>query len=153
MTLRANYSELASTAMDILMSQERYLREQFSQSNVLTISVWELLKLRISQINQCAFCIDMHSKDALSQGETLERIIGLNAWRDMPFYSETEAAILGWAESVNSGKLIDNQYYAEVVQILGEQAIVDLTIAVNAISSWNRIAKAFKSEVGRYKPK
>ena len=151
MTLRANYFGLAPKAMQILMDQENYLREQFSASETVTIMVWELVKLRVSQINQCAFCIDMHSKDALSQGETQERIIGLSAWRDMPLYSETEVAVLDWAEHLTLGKQVDDMSYQKVAQVLGEQAIVDLTIAINAINSWNQIAKTFKPEVGSYK--
>lgn len=152
MTLRANYFTLASKAIQILMDQEHYLREQFSVSETVTTSSWELVKLRVSQINQCAFCIDMHSKDALSKGESQERIIGLSAWRDMPLYSEKERVALDWAELLTLGKPADDQSYQKVVQILGEQAVVDLTIAVNAINSWNRIAKTFKPEVGSYKP-
>jgi AhpD family alkylhydroperoxidase len=152
MTLRANYFDLASKAMQILRNQESYLREQFSVSEAVTIQIWELVKLRLSQINQCAFCIDMHSKDALRQGESQERIIGLSAWRDMPFYSEAELAALDWAEHLNSGKAVDDHSYQKVVEALGEQAVVDLTIAINAILSWNRIAKTFKPEVGSYKP-
>lgn len=147
MALRVNYFDLASQAIQILMNQEDYLREQFSSSQTVTIPVWELVKLRISQINQCAFCIDMHSKTALSQGETQERIIGLSAWRGMPFYSQVELAALGWAEQLTFGEKVDDQSYQKVVQLLGEQAVVDLTIAINAINSWNRIAKTFKSEV------
>jgi AhpD family alkylhydroperoxidase len=153
MTLRANHFELAPKAMQILLKQEDYLVSQFSASKTVTISTWELVKLRISQINQCAFCIDMHSKDALSQGETQERIIGLNAWHDMPMYSETERAALDWAEHLTSGKAVDARSYQNVADILGEQALVDLTIAINAINSWNRIAKTFKPEVGSYKPR
>ena len=152
MGLRANYFDLASKAMEILMNQESYLREQFNASDTVTILVWELVKLRVSQINQCAFCIDMHSKDALTQGETQERIIGLSAWRDMPLYSDTERAALNWAEHVTSGKRVDDTSYQEVVEGLGEQAVVDLTIAINAINSWNRMVKAFTPEVGSYKP-
>jgi AhpD family alkylhydroperoxidase len=152
MTLRANYLELAPKAMQILMNQESYLCEQFSISETVTPSTWELVKLRVSQINQCAFCIDMHSKYALGQGETQERIIGLSAWRDMPLYSETELVALSWAEYLTSGKPADDENYQEVVQALGEQAVVDLTIAINSINSWNLIAKTFKPEVGSYKP-
>ncbi len=152
MTLRANYFGLASKAIQILMDQENYLREQFSASEIMTPLIWELVKLRVSQINQCAFCIDMHSKDALNQGETQERIIGLSAWRDMPLYSEIEVVVLGWAEHLILGKQVDDESYQKVAQVLGEQAIVDLTIAINAINSWNRIAKTFKPEVGSYKP-
>ena len=111
-----------------------------------------LVKMRVSQINQCAFCIDMHSKALLNHGETEERIIGLSAWRDMPFYSEKEIAALDWAEYLTSGQSVDDLRYQRVVQSLGEKALVDLTIAINAIHSWNRIAKTFKTEVGSYQP-
>lgn len=151
MTLRANYFELAPKGMEILMDQERYLREQFSASVTVTATTWELVKLRVSQINQCAFCIDMHSKDALSQGESTERIIGLSAWRDMPLYSETEQIALEWAENLTAGKLADDEHYQKVKKVIGEQSVVDLTIAINAINSWNLIAKTFKPEVGSYK--
>lgn len=152
MALRANYFDLASKAMQVLMIQEDYLRAQFSLSQTVTIPVWELVKLRVSQINQCAFCIDMHSKDALTRGESHARIIGLSAWRDMPFYSAIEGAALEWAEHLTLGKAVDDDSYQKVEQLLGEQAVVDLTIAINAINSWNRIAKTFKPEVGSYKP-
>ena len=152
MPLRANYFGLASKAMQILMSQESYLREQFSVSETVTTAIWELVKLRVSQINQCAFCIDMHNKDALNQGETQERIIGLSAWRDMPLYSKTELVALEWSEHLTLGKPVGDEIYQEVVEALGEQAVVDLTIAINSINSWNRIAKTFKPEVGSYKP-
>lgn len=152
MALRINYFALASKAMQILMNQESYLRAQFSVLETVTPVIWELVKLRVSQINQCAFCIDMHSKDALGQGETPERIIGLSAWRDMPLYSETEMAALDWAEHLIIAKPVDDECFQSVVKVLGEQAIVDLTIAINAINSWNRIAKTFTPEVGSYKP-
>lgn len=152
MTLRADYFELAPKAMQILMNQEGYLREQFGVSITVTIPVWELVKLRVSQINQCAFCIDMHSKDALRRGESLERIIGLSAWRDTPLYSKVEISALEWAEHLTSGKAVDDHSYQIVVEALGEQAVLDLTIAINSINSWNRIGKTFKPEVGSYKP-
>lgn len=152
MTARANYIGLAPKAMQILMNQEAYLREQFRASDTLSTAAWELVKLRVSQINQCAFCIDMHSKDATAQGETPERMLGLSAWHDMPFYSSTERAALDWAEHLTCGRPVDDQKYQDMVNALGEQALVDLTIAINAINSWNRIVKTFKPEVGSYKP-
>lgn len=152
MTLRTNYFALASEAIQILMDQERYLAQQFDASETVSKLTWDLVKLRISQINQCAFCIDMHSKDLMKQGETPERIIGLSAWCDMPLYSPAERAALAWGEHLTQGKPVDDLYYQEVIQSLGEQAVVDLTIAINAINSWNRIAKTFKQEVGSYQP-
>lgn len=152
MFFRANYFELAPKAIQILMNQEDYLRKQFSISETVTIPIWELIKLRVSQMNQCAFCIDMHSKDALNHGETHERIIGLSAWRNMPLYSKTELAALDWAEYLTLANPVDEEFYKNTVEVLGEKAVVDLTIAINAINSWNRIAKTFMPEVGSYKP-
>ncbi len=152
MTSRANYLNLAPKAIQILLNQETYLHQQFSDSNTVTVRVWELVKLRVSQINQCAFCIDMHSKDALSRGETHERIIGLSAWRDMPLYTELERESLDWAEHLTYGKPVGDQHYQKLVELLGEKTVVDLTIAINAINSWNRMTKVFKPEVGSYKP-
>ncbi|WP_029653717.1 carboxymuconolactone decarboxylase family protein [Marinobacter daepoensis] len=152
-TARANYVALAPEAMQILMDQERYLRDRFHASEPLGAAIWELIKLRVSQINQCAFCIDLHSKEALAQGETAERIIGLSAWRDMPLYSAVEEAALAWAEHLTDGRTVDDQMYLNMVNTLGERALLDITLAVNAINGWNRIVKTFKPEVGSYKPR
>lgn len=148
MVQRANYFGLAAKAMELLMAQEAYLQQQFAQSKTLPLATWELVKLRISQINQCAFCIDMHSHAALKQGETHARLIGLSAWQGMAFYSQTEQMALTWAEHLTAGKTVDDDTYQQTVALLGEQAIVDLTLAVNAINSWNTIAKAFAPKVG-----
>ncbi|EDM68448.1 alkylhydroperoxidase AhpD family core domain protein [Moritella sp. PE36] len=152
MTYRINYYAVSPKLMTILLRQERCLQQQFSLSPTLTIAIWELVKLRVSQINQCAFCIDMHSKDALKQGELVERLIGLSAWQDMPLYTEAEQSALHWAECITSGLSVPDRLYQSTVGIFGEPGLVDLTLAVNAINSWNRIAKAFKPEVGSYKP-
>jgi len=138
--------------MEILLEQESYLRRQFSASNSVTLVTWELVKIRISQINQCAYCIDMHSKDAIKQGENPERIYGLSAWLEMPLYSEQERSALAWAELVTSGISVSEEHYQRALDCFGDQGLVDLTIAINAINSWNRIAKTFKPEVGSYKP-
>ena len=151
MTTRANYFALSAKAMELLLEQENYLRQQFSVSQTVPVSTWELVKLRVSQINQCAFCIDMHATQAQEQGESAERIIGLSAWRDMPMYTETERVALSWAEHLTSGQAIDDQRYNEVSAALGDQTMVDLTLAINAINSWNRVAKTFKPAIGSYK--
>lgn len=152
MSLRLDYFSLAPQAIEILMQQELYLKQQFSNSNVLSTEIWELIKLRVSQMNQCAFCIDMHSKDALNHGESIERVIGLNAWRDTPLYSETEKRALAFAEQLTLGQFVEDDDFSNIKQMLSDRDIVNLTIAVNAINSWNRVAKTFKPEVGSYKP-
>lgn len=150
MNTRANYLSLAPKAIEILIEQESYINEQFESSKTLTKQILELVKIRVSQINQCAFCINMHSKSALSYGENYNRIIGLSAWNDMPLYTEKELIALGWAELITEGKTITDTDYNKVINIFGEKATVDLTIAINAINSWNRIAKTFKPEVISY---
>lgn len=146
MTTRLNYFETAPRAMEILLKQESYLKQQFKDK----FKIWELVKLRISQINQCAYCIDMHSKDARKYGESAERIWGLSAWQDMKFYTPLERSALAWAELITSGEPVTEIHYQSAVETHGEQGLVDLTIAINAIHSWNRIAKTFKPEVGDY---
>jgi len=146
MKKRLNYFTASPQAIEILLSQENYLNKQFSGDKKLL----ELVKLRVSQINQCAYCIDMHSKDALYQGESIERIYGLSAWRDMPLYSESELSALKWAELINSGQSVTDIEYQDALNMFSEAELMDLTVAVNAISSWNRIAKAFKPDVGNY---
>ncbi|HHF3072773.1 TPA: carboxymuconolactone decarboxylase family protein [Vibrio diabolicus] len=153
MKKRLNYIEVAPKAIEILYAQEAYFHEQFSQSETMNMIIWELVKLRISQINQCAFCIDMHSKDALKLGKKPERIWGLSAWKDMPFYSDAEHVALGWAELLTAGRPVDDDTYQLTLNTFGEEAMVSLTIAINAINSWNRIVKAFKPKVGVYKPR
>ena len=152
MSLKLDYFSLAPQAIEILMQQEHYLRQQFSNSNVLSTEIWELIKLRVSQMNQCAFCIDMHSKDALKHGESVERIVGLNAWRDTPQYSDIEIVVLALAEKLTLGEAIEDDEFSNIQQMLSDKDIVNLTIAINAINSWNRVAKTFKQEVGSYKP-
>jgi len=152
MTERLNYFATSPKAMDILLEQESYLRQQFNNLHPLTVTIWELVKLRVSQINQCAYCIDMHSKDALHLGESVERMYGLSAWRDMPFYSTLEKAALQWAELITSGNPVTDTAYKEMQTTLGDKGLFNLTMAVNAINSWNRIAKTFRPTVGSYKP-
>lgn len=151
MNNRAEFYSVSPKIVTLLMSQEQQLALQFSQSESLSSTLLELVKLRVSQINRCAYCIDMHTKEAFKNHETAERIIGLSAWGDMLCYSEQERAALSWAELVISDQVVTDQAYSDAVSVLGEQGIVDLTFAVNAINSWNRVSKVFKPEVGSYK--
>ncbi len=141
---RVNHISAAPEAMGLLFQQEEYIEKQCSEHSGLL----HLIKLRVSQINQCAFCIDMHTRQALDSGETLARLMGLNAWRDMPFYSQQETIVLDWAERLTQVESISDSVYQRAVNELGESLLVSLTLAVNAINSWNRMAKAFKPEVG-----
>lgn len=150
MSKRLNYFELAPKAMTLLMQQEDMLHQCFTQSEKLSLAILELIKLRVSQINQCAFCIDMHNKDAIKLGETQERLYGLSAWRDMPFYSDYERSALEWAEHLTAGQPVSDTLYNRMEEALGQKELVDLTLAINAINSWNRISKVFKPALGSY---
>jgi AhpD family alkylhydroperoxidase len=113
----------------------------------------ELVRIRVSQINGCAYCIDMHTKDARARGETEQRLYGLSAWRETPFYSEREHAALAWAEAVTllAQNSIPNELYEQGRGEFSEKELVDLTLGVIAINGWNRLAVAFRSVPGTYK--
>jgi AhpD family alkylhydroperoxidase len=118
----------------------------------LEASLVELVKMRVSQINGCGYCLDMHSKDARAAGETEQRLYLLSAWREAPFYSARERAALEWAEAVT--RVADNDLpdalYARVREQFDEKGMVELTLAIIAINGWNRMAIAFRSSVGSY---
>src|SRR5215831_17691837 len=117
-------------------------------------SLLELVKLRASQINGCAYCIDMHTKDARARGETEQRLYLLDAWREAPFYSERERAALAWTEAVTlvgEGHVPD-AVYDEAREQFGEEELVKLTFALVAINGWNRLSIAFRAVPGTYRP-
>ena len=150
MTQRLNYVEAAPQAMQLLFKQEAHIAQQFKEHERLTIGILHLIKLRASQINHCGYCVDMHNKEALAHGESIERLTSLVTWRDMPCYTEQERAALLWCEALTTGESIDDALYQQVLQHVDEQALVELTVAINAINSWNRISKSFKPTVGSY---
>lgn len=151
MKSRINHFEAAPIAMEHMLEQENYLQAQFQSDHPVTLTIWELVKLRVSQINQCAFCLDMHSKDAVAMGEQSERLFTLDAWKDAPFYSEAERTALAWAETLTAGQAVSDAQFKATQEVFGDKGLIDLTMAVNAINSWNRIAKSLKPEVGHYK--
>jgi len=114
----------------------------------------ELVKMRASQINGCAYCLDMHSKDARANGETEQRLYALNAWRETPFFTDRERAALEWTEAVT---LISNDHapdavYEEVRKRFTEEELVNLTLAVITINGWNRLSISFRAVPGEYQP-
>lgn len=117
-------------------------------------SLLELVKTRASQINGCAFCLDMHTKDARAQGETEQRLYTLSAWRETPFFSEREQAALAWTEAVT--RIADTHISDELFEIVrkqfSEKELVDLTLAIVTINGWNRLAISFRSVPGHYQP-
>lgn len=114
----------------------------------------DLVYLRASQINGCAYCIDMHSKDLRARGETEQRLYMLDAWRESPFYSEREQAALAWTEAVT--RVTDGHVPDEVFQQarsqFSEHELANLTLAIVAINSWNRLNIAFRTVPGSYQP-
>jgi AhpD family alkylhydroperoxidase len=115
----------------------------------------ELVKIRASQINGCAYCLDMHTKDARAGGETEQRIYTLDAWREAPFYSDRERAALEWAESVTrvGDTHVPDEVHARVRQQFSEEELVSLTFAVVVINGWNRLAVSFRAPAGTYQPR
>lgn len=146
---RLNYSKVAPDGVEGFSQLEKYIH-----SGELEDSLIELVKLRASQINGCAFCIDMHTKDARSHGESEQRLYGISAWHEAPFYTERERAALAWTEAVTliSHDHVPDELYDEVRQHFTEKELVDLTLAVIAINSWNRLAISFRTVPGTYQP-
>jgi len=117
-------------------------------------SLLHLVEIRASQINECAFCIDMHTKDARLAGETEQRIYGLSAWRETPFFSDRERAALEWTEAVTRVEVthVPDDVYERVRQQFDEKELVALTFAVIVINSWNRLNVPFRTPAGTYQP-
>lgn len=149
MDQRINYLKVAPEGVENLRKLEAYLKNAGLEHDLV-----ELVKLRASQINGCAFCIDMHTKDARTRGESEQRLYGLNAWRETPFYSERERAALAWTETVTkiSADQAPDAIYDQVKQHFTEKELVDLTLAVIAINAWNRLAISFRTPPGSYQP-
>jgi AhpD family alkylhydroperoxidase len=149
MSTRINYAKASPAA-----SRAMYGLEQYVRGCGLEASLLELVKMRASQINGCAFCLDMHSKDARAAGETEQRLYLLDAWREAPFYTGRERAALAWTEALTlvAEDHVPDEVYNEVREHFGEKELVDLSLAVVAINGWNRLAIGFRSEPGAYQP-
>jgi len=128
--------------------------EQAVRSLGLETKLYELTKIRASQVNGCAFCIDMHTQDARAAGETEQRIYALNAWRETPFFSARERAALSLTESITlvSETHVPDHIYAEAAAQFTETEIAALIMAITTINAWNRIAIASRTVAGTYKP-
>jgi len=149
MQIRLDYGKAAPGSVQAMYKLQKYV----DQSG-LDHSLLELIKTRVSQMNGCAYCIDMHTKDARAAGETEQRLYGLSAWRETPYYSDRERAALAWAEVVTliSQTHASDEEYEAVRAQFSEEELVKLTMAVIAINGWNRLAIAFRAEVGKYQP-
>ncbi len=144
---RIDLYKLSPAGYKTLLGMEQYLSQSSVEKHLL-----HLLKLRISQMNGCAFCIDMHWKDLKAAGETDQRMYSLDAWRETSYYSERERAAFAWAEAVTDVREghVPDAVYEATRQQFSEQEIADLTLAVVAINGWNRVSIAFRVVPGTY---
>jgi AhpD family alkylhydroperoxidase len=149
MSERIDYSKVTPEGYRAMSGLERYVR-----GSGLEPSLLELVKLRASQINGCAYCIDMHWKDARARGESEQRLYGLMAWRESPYYTERERAALAWTEAVTliADSHVPDDLYEEVRQSFNETELANLTFALVAINGWNRLAISLRTEPGTYQP-
>ena len=139
--------ETAPEAYEAMSALERYLHRCGLERSLI-----ELVKLRASQINGCAYCIDMHTKDARAGGETEQRLYLLEAWRESPFYSARERAALAWTEAVTqvAETHVPAEVYEEAGRHFSDKELVDLNWVVVAINAWNRLAISFRLPQGTY---
>lgn len=150
MDSRIEYWKVAPGGYKALASLETYLATCGIEVNLL-----HLLKLRVSQINGCAYCLDMHWKDLRAAGESEQRLYGLDAWRESPYYTDRERAALAWAEAlthITEGHAPDAAY-DDLRKHFSEREAADLTYAAAAINAWNRIGIAMRSKAGDYRPR
>lgn len=129
--------------------------EEYLHQCGLEESLIHLIKLRASQVNGCAYCIDMHWKDLRALGESEQRLYGLDAWEESPYYTDRERAALAWTEAVTNLRdgHVRDAVYEEVRKHFSEKELADLTLAVAAINAWNRLAIAARTEPGKYQAK
>lgn len=147
MTQRINAFEKGQQAMKAMYGLGMYLAKSPIEKPLLN-----LVYYRVSQINGCAYCLDMHSKDLRAKGETEQRLYVLDAWREAPFYTQREKAALAWAEAVTkiTGGQVADDVYEMARDQFSEEELIDLTLAVNTINSYNRINIAFRTQAGGY---
>lgn len=150
MAHRLDYRAVSPKAFEVMLSLENYLRDCGLERSLL-----DLVKTRSSQLNGCAYCLDMHTKDARAAGETEQRLYALSAWRETPFYTERERAALAWAEAVTkiANEPPSDALYEEARRHFTEKELADLTFAIIAINGWNRLAISFRAEAGTYQPR
>lgn len=128
--------EKGQTALKPVFAMGAYLKKSSIERSLL-----ELIDFRISQINGCAYCLDMHAKDARASGETEQRLYALSVWREVAFYTERERAALAWSEAVNSND-IPQEVFAEAKKVFSDEELIDLTLAVGNIGTWNKLNRA-----------
>jgi len=144
MEQRISMWEKGQNALKPLFGINTYLKK-----SPLELSLRELVNFRVSQINKCAYCLDMHYKDARAKGETEQRLYGLSAWEESPYYTDRERAAFAWAEAVTACHVTDEVYNIAKAQFTDEE-LIDLTLSVTTINTWNRINLSFPNTPGTY---
>lgn len=149
MEARLDYLKTGQGAYKAMRGLEQYLHECGLEQPLI-----HLIKLRVSQVNGCAFCLDMHWKDLRAMGESEQRLYSLDAWRESPYYSDRERAALAWAEAVTliADGHVPDSVYEEVRPHFSEKELADLTLAIATINAWNRLSIAARTVPGSYKP-
>lgn len=148
-----NYQAAAPEAVKAMIGLETYLARQSRGEEGVDKALMELVKIRVSQINHCAFCIDMHTKDARALGETEQRIYALSAWRETPFFTDRERAALAWAEAntlLPQG--VSQELFDDARRHFSEAQLTNLTLAIATINAWNRFGVSFAPVPGSYQP-
>ena len=150
MNPRLDAVKASPAAYQAMLALEMSVRK----SSHLEPSLIELVKMRASQINGCAYCLDMHSKDARAAGETEQRLYALNAWEETPFFTDRERAALAWTEAVTlvTQGHVSDAVYEEARQRFSEEELVNLSLAIVTINAWNRLSIAFRAVPGEYQP-
>ncbi|HQU93082.1 MAG TPA: carboxymuconolactone decarboxylase family protein [Pyrinomonadaceae bacterium] len=149
MSTRINAFEKGKGAFKAVFGLSAYLNKSSLEKNLI-----ELIDYRVSQINGCAYCLDMHSKDLRHGGETEQRIYMISAWRETDLYTPREKAALAWAEAVTElkGRQVSDEVYEAARKEFSDEELVDLTLAVTTINTWNRFNVAFRTPAGSYQP-
>lgn len=150
MSSRVSYVKAAPGTYRAMLGLEDYIHGCGLEPDLL-----DLVRLRASQLNGCAYCLDMHAKDARARGETEQRLYLLDAWREAPFYSEHERAALAWTEAVTllTGRDVPDEVYDETRRHFSDEELANLTLAIVAINGWNRLNVAFRTPAGTYQPR
>jgi AhpD family alkylhydroperoxidase len=150
MAERLKYGKAFPAGIHALLDLGKSINESGLEEGLL-----HLIYTRASQLNGCAYCIDMHTKDARALGETEQRLYGLSAWRETSFYTPRECAALAWTEAITNIQQghAPEAVYQEAHREFGDAGIAQLTLAIAYINVWNRIMLAFKTEPGTYQPK
>ena len=150
MTQRIDHQKVAPDALRAIWGVEQYVRRSALEPDLV-----ELVRLRASYLNGCAYCVDMHTKDARAAGESEQRLYAVPVWRETPFFAPRERAALAWTEAVTAlaPAGVTDAAYEEARAHFSDRELVDLTMAVIAINSWNRLAVSFRAEPGTYQPR